>query len=45
MDHYDDIQVEEYYPAGFVEEVYEELFEEGDNDKSFQRLINSNYDF
>ena len=45
MDHYDDIQVEELYPADFVEEVYEELFDENDDDKSFQRLINSNYDF
>jgi hypothetical protein len=25
MDHYDDIQLEEYYPTDFVEEVYDEL--------------------
>ncbi len=45
MDHYDDIQVEEFYPADFVEEVYDELFDENEDNKSFQRLINTNYDF
>jgi hypothetical protein len=45
MDHYDDIQLEEYYPTDFVEEVYDELFDEDEDDKTFQRLINSNYDF
>ena len=45
MDHYDDIQIEEYYPSDFVEEIYDDLFDENDNDKSFQQLITSNHDF
>jgi len=47
MDHYDDVQVEEFYPADFVEEVYEELFDDEENDKKFslENYLNSNYDY
>ena len=45
MDWFDDNQVEEFYPADFVEELNEELFDEDTDDKTFQQLLNSNYDY
>ena len=44
MDHFDDIQIEEFSSFDFVEEMSEGLFEETDNDKSFQSFLNSNWD-
>lgn len=45
MDDFDDIQIEEFSSFDFVEEMNEGLFEEEEDDKSFQQLINSNIDF
>jgi hypothetical protein len=45
MDWFDDNQVEEFYPADFVEELNEELFDEDTDNKTFQKLLNSNYDY
>ena len=45
MDSFDDIQIEEFSSFDFVEEMNEPLFEEEDNDKSFQAFLNSNWDF
>ena len=45
MDRFDDIQIEEFSSFDFVEELNEELFEEEDNDKSFDAFLKSNWDF
>jgi len=46
MDHFDDVQVEEFSSFDFVEEVNEGLFDEDDNnDKTFNSFLNSNYDY
>jgi hypothetical protein len=46
MDYFDDLQTEEFCSFDFVEEVSEDLFEgEKNNEKSFQKLLNSNKDF
>jgi hypothetical protein len=46
MDHFDDVQVEEFSSFDFVEEMNEGLFdEEENNDKSFNSFLNSNYDY
>ena len=45
MDSFDDIQIEDFSSFDFVEEMNEGLFEEEDNDKSFNALLNSNIDF
>jgi len=45
MDRFDDLQIEEFSSFDFVEEMNDDLFEEEDNDKSFNKLINSNIDF
>jgi hypothetical protein len=45
MDSFDDIQIEEFSHFDFVEEMNEGLFDEKDDDKSFQAFLNSNIDF
>jgi len=45
MDSFDDLQVEEFSSFDFVEEMNEGIFDEEDNDKSFNTLLNSNIDF
>lgn len=44
MDHFDDIQIEEMYSSDFVEEIYEEIFDEDEDERSFYRFLNSNYE-
>ena len=45
MDSFDDIQIEDFSAFDFVEEMNEGLFEEEENDKSFNAFLNSNIDF
>jgi hypothetical protein len=45
MDHFDDVQIEEFSSFDFVEEMNEGLFEEEENDKSFNSYLNSNIDY
>ena len=45
MDSFDDLQIEEFSSLDFVEEMNEGLFEEEDNDKSFDAFLKSNWDF
>ena len=44
MDHYDDIQIEEFSHFDFVEEMNEGLFDEDEEDKTFNSFLNSNND-
>lgn len=44
MDCFDDLQIEEFSTFDFVEEMNEGLFDEEDDDKSFQAFLNSNTD-
>jgi hypothetical protein len=45
MDHYDDLQVEEFSFFDFVEEMNECLFDEDkEEDKTFNSFLNSNND-
>lgn len=45
MDRFDDLQIEEFSSFDFVEEMSEDLFEEEENDKSFNSYLNSNIDY
>ena len=45
MDHFDDIQIEEFYPSDFVEDVYNELFDEDEDERNFYRYLNSKTDY
>ena len=45
MDHFDDVQVEEFSSFDFVEEMNEGLFVEEENSKSFDAFLKSNYDY
>jgi len=46
MDSFDDIQIEDFSSFDFVEEMNEGIFEEEEDDeKSFNTLLNSNFDF
>lgn len=47
MDHYDDIQIEEFSSFDFVEEMNEGLFDDEENDEKFslENYLNSNYDY
>ena len=45
MEWFDDLQVEEFSNFDFVDEMNEALFEEEDNNKSFDKLLNSDFDF
>ena len=44
MDHFDDIQIEDFSSFDFVEEMNEGLFDE-EEDKSFEAFLKSNRDF
>jgi hypothetical protein len=45
MDDYDDLQVEEFSNFDFVEEMNEGLFDEDNDDKTFNSFLNSNTDY
>jgi hypothetical protein len=47
MDHYDDIQIEEFSYFDFVEEMNESLLDNEENDEKFslENYLNSNYDY
>lgn len=45
MDHFDDIQIEEFYSSDFVEDVYTELFDEDEDERNFYRYLKSNTDY
>ena len=45
MDSFDDIQIEDFSSFDLVEEMNEGLFEEENDDKSFNAFLNSNWDF
>jgi hypothetical protein len=45
MDCFDDIQIEDFSFFDLVEEMNEGLFDEKDDDKSFNAFLNSNWDF
>ena len=45
MDSFDDIQIEDFSSFDLVEEMNEGLFDEKDDEKSFQQFLNSNYDY
>lgn len=45
MDDFDDIQIEEFSSFDFVEEMNEGFFDEDEDNKSFDKLLNSNFDF
>jgi Mn-containing catalase len=45
MDSFDDIQIEEFSHFDFVEEMNEDLFDEKEDEKSFNAFLNSNWDF
>jgi hypothetical protein len=45
MDDFDDLQIEEFSQFDFVDEMNEGLFEEEEDNKSFDKLLNSNTDF
>ena len=45
MDDFDDYQIEDFSHFDFVEEMNECLFEEDENEKSFDDYLNSNYDY
>lgn len=45
MDHFDDLQIEEFGYSDFAEEAYDQIFEEDDDDSYFKRYLNSNTDY
>ena len=45
MDHFDDIQIEEFCFFDFVEEMNECLFDEDEDNKTFNSFLNSNTDY
>ncbi len=45
MDHFDDLQIEEFSSFDFVEEMNECLLDEDEDNKSFDSFLNSNVDF
>lgn len=45
MDCFDDLQIEEFSSFDFVEEVTEDLFEEEEDNKSFDAYLKSNIDY
>ena len=45
MDNFDDLSVEEFSTFDFVEEMNESLFDEEEDQKSFDTYLNSNYDY
>jgi len=45
MDSFDDIQIEDFSSFDFVEEMNEGLFDNEEDEKSFDAFLNSNFDF
>ena len=45
MDCFDDIQIEDFSSFDLVEEMNESLFDEIDDEKTFNAFLNSNWDF
>ena len=45
MDSFDDIQIEDFSSFDLVEEMNEGLFDEIDDEKTFNAFLNSNFDF
>lgn len=45
MNHFDDFQIEDFSQFDFVEEMNEGLFDEDDDEKSFEQFLKSNIDF
>jgi len=45
MDSFDDIQIEDFSSFDFVEEMNEGIFDEEDDEKTFDAFLNSNFDF
>lgn len=45
MDCFDDIQIEDSSHFDFVEEMSEGLFDEDEEEKTFDDYLNSNYDY
>lgn len=43
MEWFDDLNLEEFSSKDFVEEIYEEIFDE--DDTLFNKYLNSNYDY
>lgn len=45
MDDFDDFQIEEVSGFDFVDTSYDDLFDEGTEDQSFNSFLKSNYDY
>ena len=45
MDDFDDLSIEEFSHFDFVEEMNEFIFDEKEDEKSFNNYLNSNYDY
>ena len=45
MDSFDDIQIEDFSSFDLVDEMNEGLFDEIDDEKTFNAFLNSNFDF
>jgi len=45
MESFDDIQIEDFSSFDFVEEMNEGIFDEEDDEKTFNAFLNSNFDF
>jgi len=45
MESFDDIQIEDFSSFDFVEEMNEGIFDEKDDEKTFDAFLNSNFDF
>ena len=45
MDSFDDIQIEDFSSFDFVEEMNEGIFDDEDDEKTFNAFLNSNWDF
>lgn len=45
MDDFDDLSIEEFSHFDFVEEMNEGLFDEDEDQKSFNNYLNSNTDY
>jgi len=45
MESFDDIQIEDFSSFDFVEEMNDGIFDEEDDEKTFDAFLNSNFDF
>jgi len=45
MDDFDDLSIEEFSTFDFVTEISEDLFDEEEDQKSFDTYLNSNIDY